>query len=122
VDLHYRALLRLQGGEPSLLANAGYGTAYSVKNVIQSVERVTGKKLPAVYADRRGGDVMTVIADNTLAREAFDWQPQYADLDTIISSSLAWERALAKRNTTPSIMPEDYDMWDMSKVLTQKVA
>lgn len=122
VDLHYRALMRLRGGEPSLLANAGYGTAYSVKNVIQSIERVTGKKLAAVYEGRRGGDVMTVIADNTLARETFDWQPKHANLDGIISSSLAWERALAMRNTAPSIAPEEYDLWDMSKILNLKVA
>ena len=122
VDLHYRALCRLSAGESSLLANAGYGTAYSVKNVIQSVERVTGKKLPAVYEGRRGGDVMTVIADNSRARDAFDWQPKYADLDTIIASSLAWERALAKRNTTPSIAPEDYDMWDMSRIVANQAA
>ena len=122
VDLHYRALLRLRSGLPSLLANAGYGTAYSVKNVIQSVERVTGRKLPAVYSDRRGGDVMTVIADNTRACKAFDWQPKYADLDKIIASSLAWERALTMRNTTPSIIPQDYDLWDMSKVQMSKVA
>jgi UDP-glucose 4-epimerase len=42
---------------------------------------------------------MTVIADNARARQAFDWQPQYADLDVIIASSLAWERSLALRNT-----------------------
>ncbi|MGL4405304.1 MAG: UDP-glucose 4-epimerase GalE [Notoacmeibacter sp.] len=121
-DLHYRALCRLRAGHQSLLANAGYGTAYSVKNVIQSVERVTGKRLPAVYENRRGGDVMTVIADNARARQEFEWQPKYADLDVIIASSLAWEQALAKRNTTPSILPEDYDMWDMSKVQNVKVA
>jgi UDP-glucose 4-epimerase len=86
VDLHYRALCRLRAGEPSLLANAGYGTAYSVKNVIQSVERVTGRKLPAIYAGRRGGDVMTVIADNARAKQAFDWQPKHADLDQIIGN------------------------------------
>ncbi len=122
VDLHYRALKRLRGGEQSLLANAGYGTAYSVKNVIQSVERVTGKKLPAIYTDRRGGDVMTVIADNTRLSDVFDWQPKYADLDKIIASSLAWERSLAMRNTAPSIMPEDYDMWDVSKLPVSRVA
>jgi UDP-glucose 4-epimerase len=120
VNLHYRALMRLRSGQNSLVANAGYGTAYSVKNVIQSVERVTGKKLPTVYEGRRGGDVMTVIADNARAREAFNWQPQYADLDVIIASSVAWERALAMRNTAPSIMPEDYDMWDVSKVRASK--
>jgi UDP-glucose 4-epimerase len=99
VDLHYRALCRLRDGKQSLLANAGYGTAYSVKDVIQSVERVSGKTLPVIYAGRRAGDVMTVIADNARVREVFDWQPQYADLDVILASSLAWERALALRNT-----------------------
>lgn len=99
VDLHYRALCRLRDGKQSLLANAGYGRAYSVKDVIQSVERVSGKTLPVIYAGRRAGDVMTVIADNARVREVFDWQPQYADLDVIIASSLAWERALALRNT-----------------------
>jgi UDP-glucose 4-epimerase len=122
VDLHYRALSRLRDGQDSLLANAGYGTAYSVKDVIQSVERVTGKKLPAVYTERRGGDVMTVIAENARARHAFDWKPKYADLDVIIASSLAWEQALIKRNTAPSIAPEDYDMWDVSKFPAAKVA
>lgn len=122
VDLHYRALCRLRAGKDSLLANAGYGTAYSVKNVIESVERVTGKSLPAIYADRRGGDVMTVIADNTRARTEFDWKPNYADLDLIIASSLAWEQALAKRNYAQNGSPADYDMWDMSQIQTSKVA
>lgn len=42
---------------------------------------------------------MTVTADNARARETFDWQLQYTDLDVIIASSLAWERSLALRNT-----------------------
>lgn len=122
VDVHYRALSRLRAGGESLLANCGYGTGYSVLNVIQSIERVTGRKVPVNYAPRRGGDVMTVIADSSRAQEAFSWTPKHADLDTIIASALNWERLLAMKNTTSGIETPDYDAWDVSLPVRDKVA
>jgi UDP-glucose 4-epimerase len=99
VELHYLALERLRNGGDSLIANAGYGRPYSVMDVVRSVERITGRPLPIRLSDRRPGDVMTVIADASRARQVFNWTPKLDAIDDIMASSLNWEMSLARKNS-----------------------
>ena len=71
--------------------NLGTGSGHSVREVIASVERVTGRKVPRREAPRRPGDPPELVADAALARERLGWRPQYSDLDTIVRTALAWE-------------------------------
>jgi UDP-glucose 4-epimerase len=93
---HVAALEKL-GGEPaqSLTLNCGYGHGHSVLEVIDAVDRVAGKKVRRRFASRRAGDPPALVADNSRILAALDWKPQYADLETIVSHALAWERRLA---------------------------
>lgn len=97
-NAHLLALKRLRDGGDSLIANCGYGRGYSVLEVLDCVQRVTGRPLPISYGPRRAGDAVAIVANSDLAREAFDWKPAHDDLEEIVSSALAWEDSLSRRN------------------------
>jgi UDP-glucose 4-epimerase len=76
--------------EPTrLIYNLGNGKGFSVKEVIACARRVTGHAIPAVMEPRRAGDPAILVASSEKAREELGWRPQFAELDTIISS--AWQ-------------------------------
>ncbi len=71
--------------------NLGNGNGFSVQEVIDTAEQVTGRKIPVVDAPRREGDPARLVADSTRARKQLGWQPQYSDLATIIEHAWKWE-------------------------------
>ena len=83
---HLLALKKLAGGMPSQSLNLGTGKGTSVKEIVEAVERVSGKSLPVEYADRRPGDPTVLIAAADKARELLGWQPQYTDIDKIVET------------------------------------
>jgi UDP-glucose 4-epimerase len=96
VDLcsaHSLALARLMKTNESRRYNLGNGAGFSVNEVIQAAERVTGAKVTVVEGERREGDPAILVADATLAREELGWNPVYFDLDNIISHAWQWEYA-----------------------------
>jgi len=80
--------------ERSLTMNCGYGRGFSVLEVLDAVDRVTGKTIVRVLAPRRAGDPDSLVSDNSLIKQVLPWEPRYDDLDTIIAHALAWERKL----------------------------
>ena len=90
---HLDALQWLRSGGASQVLNCGYGHGYSVREVIQAVERITGESLPVREDARRAGDPPTLVANASRIRELLGWTPKLDDLDKIVASSLAWERA-----------------------------
>ena len=94
VDLcqaHLLALDRLIGGAESAAYNLGNGSGFSVREVIASAARVTGRPVPVVASPRRAGDPARLVADSTLAKRELEWKPRHDDLDTIIRHAWAWE-------------------------------
>lgn len=81
----------------SLMLNCGYGQGYSVLQVLDAVDRVTNRTITRVLSPRRAGDPDSLVSDNRQIRATLPWAPQYADLETIVSHALAWERALSQR-------------------------
>jgi UDP-glucose 4-epimerase len=73
--------------------NLGNGNGYSVKEVIDVAREVTGHPIPANIAQRRPGDPARLVADARKARTVLGWDPQLADLKTIIESAWAWHQA-----------------------------
>ncbi|MGH8597722.1 MAG: UDP-glucose 4-epimerase GalE, partial [Gammaproteobacteria bacterium] len=73
----------------------GYGHGYSVRQVINAIERLNGQRLSVIYTDRRAGDPPELVADASQLKQLFGWQPRYDDLDAIVESSLTWERKIA---------------------------
>ncbi|GAB5506746.1 MAG: UDP-glucose 4-epimerase GalE [Rhizobiaceae bacterium] len=98
-DAHYLALKRLRAGGESIIANCGYGRGYSVLEVIDAVEKVVGRDLDVRISGRRPGDAVSIVANSDRAQREFGWTPALDDLETIVSHALAWEEALAKRNS-----------------------
>jgi UDP-glucose 4-epimerase len=97
---HRQALQRLRDGGDSLVANCGYSHGYSVLEVLESVKRVHGRDFEIRYGGRRPGDAAAVVADSTLARAEFGWQPNHDDLDFIVATALDWERHLMRKNSS----------------------
>ena len=74
-------------------SNLGIGHGYSVKDVIESAERVTGKPIPIKYGDRRAGDPPMLYANADKIRTELGWEPKLADLDTAVESAWRWMQA-----------------------------
>jgi UDP-glucose 4-epimerase len=82
--------MRALGDGPSRKYNLGNGRGYSVKEVIQTARDVTGHPIPAEVTARRPGDPDILIASSDTIRRELGWQPQYADLRTIIEMAWNW--------------------------------
>jgi UDP-glucose 4-epimerase len=93
---HLNALDYLRAGNPSLTANVGYGQGYSVREVLNSVERLSGTRLTVREEPRRAGDPPSLIARAERVRELLKWAPRYNQLDTIVRTSLDWEKRLQR--------------------------
>lgn len=83
---HVLAIRRLLQHPDSHIINLGTEKGTSVLEIIQSAERVIGRKIKYDIAPRRPGDPSTVIASNGLAKKLLGWQPQYTDIDEIIKT------------------------------------
>jgi len=92
---HLDALSYLRNGGESDVMNCGYGHGFSVREVINAVEKAHGAPLVAEEGPRRAGDPGILIAECERIKAKLNWQPQYDDLDVIASSALNWERHLA---------------------------
>jgi len=91
-DAHLKALDHLRAGGDSATLNCGYGHGYSVREVIDAVERVAGHRLNVVDQPRRAGDPPALIARSDRLKALLGWQPRHDDIDFIVGSALAWER------------------------------
>lgn len=91
-DAHIAALSYLKDHKLSGRFNLGNGTGFSVTQVIDAVESITGKSLTIDYVERRPGDSAILVADATLARATLGWSPHYADLETIVGHAWAFEQ------------------------------
>lgn len=91
-DAHVRALDYLAAGGASTTLNCGYGHGYSVREVLDAVERMGGSPLQVREEPRRPGDPPELVAGAERIRSLLGWTPRYDDLEAIVRTSLAWER------------------------------
>jgi UDP-glucose 4-epimerase len=89
-DAHVRALARLQDGGTSASYNVGTEQPSSVKDVIASVERVTGRAVARRSGPRRPGDPAVLYASAAKIRADLGWTPQRPLLDTIVADAWRW--------------------------------
>ena len=73
-----------------LIYNLGNGKGYSVKEVIETVRKVSGKDFKVTAAERRPGDVPILTSDATRAAAELGWNPKFAELETIIDTAWQW--------------------------------
>ena len=91
---HVAAVDYLANGGPSRVFNCGYARGFSVKEVVASLKRVSGRDFKVKFGPRRAGDPASVVADSQRLRRELNWKPRYDDLDIIIDSALRWEKRL----------------------------
>ncbi|NNC73602.1 MAG: UDP-glucose 4-epimerase GalE [Sphingomonadaceae bacterium] len=82
----------------SHIMNCGYGSGFSVLEVLDAVDRATNQTIDRRMEARRAGDPDALVADNSRIKATLPWHPQHDDLDTIVAHALAWERKLAERS------------------------
>jgi UDP-glucose 4-epimerase len=90
-DAHLRVLARLEQG--SCHYNVGSGTGYSVREVIEAVERVGGRPVPHSFGERRAGDPAVLVASSQKLREDTGWSPKLGALEEIVRTAWAWHAA-----------------------------
>ena len=92
-DAHIRALDYLKNGGKSTYYNLGNGNGFSVKEVIETARRVTGRAIPARVEGRRPGDPATLVASSEKIKRELGWDPQYDSLEEIVASAWKWHSA-----------------------------
>ena len=86
-EAHLIALQRLQDDPGILALNLGTGRGTSVKEILDSVARVSGRPVPHRVGPRRAGDPPVLVADARLANTVLGWQPRYLDIDDIVRTA-----------------------------------
>ncbi len=92
-DAHVKALESIAGGGPSGAYNLGTGRPHSVRDVIDTVARVTGREVPWTLAPRRPGDPAVLFAAAHKAQAELHWTPALGDLETIVRTAWNWHRS-----------------------------
>ncbi|MBS3847137.1 UDP-glucose 4-epimerase GalE [Devosia sp. BSSL-BM10] len=98
IAAHALLLKHLRGGGDSTTLNCAYGQGYSVREVVDTVRKVSGVDLRAEEGPRRAGDPASITATGEKVRATLGWVPQHADLTEIVQSAFAWEKHLMVRN------------------------
>ena len=93
---HLDALAYLRAGGSSTTLNVGYGHGHSVRQVLASVERITGRRIAVREAPRRPGDPAALVARAERIRSVLGWRPRLDDLDTIVRSAFSWEERMLR--------------------------
>jgi UDP-glucose 4-epimerase len=89
---HISALRLLLYGGTTQALNLGIGKGFTVREVVASIQRVTGLRVPIRLASRRGGDPPEFVADGNLARQVLNFQPAFTDLDPMVETAWKWYR------------------------------
>lgn len=89
-EAHVKALHYLETKNKSGVFNLGTGTGYSVKEVVDTVSRISGQQVPFSYGTRRPGDPAALFADTSLANKELGWTAQHSSLEEIIGSAWNW--------------------------------
>ncbi|HEY3636631.1 MAG TPA: GDP-mannose 4,6-dehydratase [Rhizomicrobium sp.] len=91
-DAHVGALRYLEDGGETVSLNLGTGRGHSVREILDSVARVTGREVPSRTAPRRPGDPPRLVADPSAAMRQLGFSPKWTGIDDVISSAWDWHR------------------------------
>ena len=89
---HLLALEALRGGATSTTYNLGNGRPTSVRDILDSIERIGGRTVPYTPGPRREGDPAVLYASSARIRRELGWAPQFEDVDTIVRTAWEWRQ------------------------------
>ncbi|MEX1023824.1 MAG: UDP-glucose 4-epimerase GalE [Planctomycetota bacterium] len=92
-EAHLAALAHLETSMENLVANLGTGRGFTVREVVETARRVTGREIAARVAPRRAGDPAKLVSGGTVARAVLGWEPARSDLETILEDAWRWHVA-----------------------------
>ena len=92
-DMHVLAANNLLKNRSSNIYNCGYGSGYSVKEVITEMENILKNKLQVEIGPRRPKDIAVSVANSDKFKKEFNWKPRLNNLNIILSSALNWEKS-----------------------------
>ena len=81
----------MNGGENNVF-NLGNGVGFTVKEIVDTAEKVVGKPIKCEMAARRAGDPAQLVASSEKAKTVLGWKPKYDDIETIIGSAWNWHK------------------------------
>ncbi len=96
-DAHVLAVEKLLAGSDSRIFNLGNGTGFSVRQVIDSVKRVSGQEPRYTVGPRRDGDPAVLVASSAAARSYLGWTPNFPDIDQIVETAWNWEKTRKRK-------------------------
>jgi UDP-glucose 4-epimerase len=99
-DAHVKALAYLRAGGESTTLNCGYGHGYSVREIVNTMNRVNGREIPVEERPRRAGDPPQLVAAVERIHATLGWRPRYDDIEFIVRTSLDWERKLSGQSAS----------------------
>lgn len=105
-EAHVLSLRHLMRNKENLTLNLGTNNGQSVRDVIETVRRITGHDIPAQEYARRVGDPDVLVADASEAQRILNWQPIYSNLETIVATAWAWRRKQNKQGQRGAFTPE----------------
>lgn len=94
-EAHILALEKLQPGT-AMKYNVGIGQGYSVREVVQTAEKITGRKVPVKQGPRRAGDPAELVASPARIMKELGWRPKYLELEPIVETAWRWHQAHPK--------------------------
>ena len=97
-DIHLEVSKHLVNFKKSEIFNCGYGRGYSVLEVINAANKITGNKIKFEYAPRRPGDAEKLISNVNKLNRYINWKPRFDDLDYIIKTAISWEKKIYEKN------------------------
>lgn len=89
---HIAVFDKLETPGTALFYNLGTGKPTSVRQIIDAVERVTGKQVPVKYGERRPGDPPSLYADSTKAINELGWEIKFPEIDAIVETAWRWHK------------------------------
>jgi UDP-arabinose 4-epimerase len=102
VDLaqaHVLGVTHLLQKNTDLILNLGTGKGFSVNEIVQTIEKITGKSIHVKHAPRRAGDPAEIICEATKSQQLLGWRAQHSDVKTLISSSWQWQQKRLKEGS-----------------------
>ena len=95
-DIHFKVSEYLLNRGKSQIFNCGYGTGFSVMEVIQTMNKIIENKINVQFGPRRKGDIEKLVSDNDKFKKFFSWKPKNNSLKKIIKTALEWEKKINK--------------------------